>query len=403
MPAYQYKVLNREGKRETGVIASASEREAIASLEQKGFTVLALSLKREKAAAIKKRLKIKQRSLIAFSRQFATIIKAGVPILEGLKILSQQTDSPVLSEVINNIAKDIEGGFSLSQALERYPTIFSELYVNTVVAGEASGALDKILEELSFMMERDENIASEVKGALRYPLMTVIAIVAASLFLVTMVVPKFASIYSRLGSALPLPTQILISTSNFVIHYWYLAILLSVGAWYGFNKIINTKKGRIVWDTIKIKTPLFGELFIKMYMLRFTSMLSLLYDSGVPILKTLGIVSTTVGNKIVSKEVELMSKSVTEGKGLSSLLVKSKVFPPLVSNMMAIGERTGALSSMLRFVGDYYELDIKAMVKNLTSLIEPIMTVALGSVVLGMALAIFLPMWNMISALRKAG
>jgi len=400
MPKYAYRGLSTEGKTQTGSVTAGSEEEAVALVEKKGLSLLSISQTKE-IVIFNKGATVKSDHLVAFTRQFATIVKAGVPILEGLSILAEQTESPALKVVLKSMAKDIEGGSSLSQALEKHPAIFSEIYVNTVVAGEAGGVLDKVLERLSLVMERDAAIASEVQAALRYPFMTLIAIAGAVLFLVTFVVPKFASIYSRLGGALPLPTKVLMMTSTAVIKGWYILFPALGFLFFLFHRYINTKRGRWQWDSIKLKVPVFGALFLKMYMLRFASMLSVLYESGLPILRTLEIVGSTVGNVVLTREVEVMRRSVAEGKGVAGAILESKVFPPLVSHMVSIGEKTGAFAEMLNFVGDYYELELKSMVKNLTSMIEPIMTAVMGAVVLVMALAIFLPMWNMISVFKQ--
>jgi type II secretory pathway component PulF len=371
-----------------------------------GFVPISIALETRPALAlppglIKGREKVKPQHLVSFTRQFATIIKAGVPILTGLSALSEQTESSALKGTLTTIAKDVEGGSSLSQALDKHPAIFSELYVNSILAGEAGGVLDKVLLRLAEMLERDAETNANIKAALRYPAMTMIAMVLACLFLVIFVIPNFAGIYARFEAQLPLPTRILIGLNQVITHYWYIIVPVVVALGYTFSRYINTKRGRWQWDNLKLRLPVFGGLFLKVYMLRFVSMLDTLNESGLPILRTLEIVSTTLGNVVIAREVDLMRHSVADGHGIAGSIMESKIFPPLVAHMISIGEKTGALGDMLRAIENYYDLELRTTVKNLTSMIEPIMTAILAAVVLGIALAIFLPMWNMIQLFRK--
>ncbi|MBU0759949.1 MAG: type II secretion system F family protein [Candidatus Omnitrophica bacterium] len=406
MPTYKYKAQNMEGKIVTGSIVAPRETVVTARLDKQGYLPLSITLEKELIidfkAFFKPREKVKMRDLVTFTRQFATIVKAGVPILTGLKALSEQSETPVFAKVLKNIGQDIEGGSSLSQAIDKHPNIFSELYVNSVVAGEAGGVLDKVLLRLAEMMERDMETATDVKTAMRYPVLTVFAMIIASFVLVIFVVPNFSSMYARFETQLPLPTRILIAANYFITRLWYIGIPSLIAAGYGFYRFINTKIGRWQFDSLKLKLPVFGKLFTKVAMLRFATMLNVLNESGLPILRTLEIVSITIGNVVIGKEVENMRQSVADGRGISGSMMKSKIFPPLMGHMVAIGEKTGALLDMLNAISEYYDLEIKSTVKNLTTLIEPMMTAILGMVVLGMALAIFLPLWNMIKLFRGA-
>ncbi|MBU1006465.1 MAG: type II secretion system F family protein [Candidatus Omnitrophica bacterium] len=406
MPSYKYKAQTQEGKTVSGSIAAPTEAVVTARLNKQGYLPLSIALEKapilDLKAIFKPKEKAKPGELVMFTRQFATIVKAGVPILTGLEALSEQSESPMLSKVLKDVRQDIEGGASLSQAIDKHPGIFSELYVNSVVAGEAGGVLDKVLLRLAEMMERDMETSTNVTTAMRYPILTVLAMGIASFVLVVFVVPNFNSMYARFETNLPLPTRILVAANYIVTHMWYIFIPSLMGIGYAFHRFANTKIGRWQIDSLKLKLPVFGKLFTKVAMLRFATMFNVLNESGLPILRTLEIVSITIGNVVMGKEVENMRQSVADGRGISNSMMKSKIFPPLMGHMIAIGEKTGALSDMLKSISEYYDLEIKSTVKNLTTLIEPIMTALLGMVVLGMALAIFLPLWNMIKLFRGA-
>jgi type II secretory pathway component PulF len=318
-----------------------------------------------------------------------------------LGILSEQTESLTLKDVLKKVMHDIEGGASLSQAISKFPNVFSDLYVNSVVAGEAGGVLDTVLLRLAELMERDSETSANVRGALQYPIITLVAMSIASFILVIFVVPRFASIYGRFKEQLPLPTRVLIGANYLIVNYWYLLIAGAAAFGFLFHRYASTKNGRFQIDLIKLKLPVFGNLFMKVAMGRFSAMLMTLNSSGLPILRSLEIVSVTVGNAVIGREIELLRRSVADGRGISGSILESKVFPPMVGHMISIGETTGALDDMLASVASYYDLEVKSMIKNLTTLIEPIMTAVLGVVVLGMALAIFLPLWNMIQLFKK--
>lgn len=323
-------------------------------------------------------------------------------MVRSLKILSDQSEHKGFKQILEAIERDVEGGASLSKALNRYPKIFSDLYVNSVAAGETGGVLDLVLVRLATMLERDQQIASEVRAALRYPMMVSIAISAAVIFMLMFIVPRFAAIYGRFGKQLPLPTRVLIAAHEFLLKGWMIYIPVSAVAFFLFRWILSTSAGRYQWDRMKLDLPIFGVLFRKIVMTRFSSMLAFLYASGLPILKALDVISRAVGNVVIKREIEQLSRSVTEGKGLAGGLEKGRYFPALVRHMIAVGEATGKLDVVLSSVVAYYEQEVQHAISGLNSLIEPLLTFVLGIVVLGLALAIFLPMWNM-TQLFKGG
>ena len=409
MGIYVYRAVDLKGKIVKGRLEAKDEVEVSTQLAKLGYQPISISFKGEKAPFFLERLlkkgfkKVSRQALIVFTRQFATMIKAAVPIVEALKVLAEQAENSSLKEALHQIVRDIEEGSKLSEAMAKHPHIFSTLYVNTVVAGEAGGVLDKVLLRLAAVLEEEEETKTGIKSALRYPVMVVIALFAAVIVLSVFVMPQFIKIYQGFKAALPLPTQIMIFVSNSLRHYWYITIPLLVGVCLLFRFYINTPLGRRMWDNFKFNMPVFGKVYTKIVMLRFASMLNVLYQAGLPILKILDIVKITIGNIILAKDIDRIKKDVADGKGISGGILASKYFPRMVGYMVSIGEKAGALTTMLDSLCEYYSQEVKNALKNLTSLIEPMMTAVLGTVVMGMALAIFLPMWNLISIVKKGG
>jgi type II secretory pathway component PulF len=410
MPIYVYKAVDSQGKFVKGELEAASEVALTTDLAKKGYLPINISFKtKTKGLAAKSsqggagstRAGIDNKALVIFTRQFATIVKAAIPILEGLRVLAEQAEDPNLKKALLQVIQDVESGNSLSSGLAKHPGIFSELYVNTVVAGESAGILDKVLMKLSDMLEDDMETRTNISAAMRYPIMVVIALVIAVVILTVMVIPQFSKMYASANTKLPLPTQIMVFIGYVLTHYWYAVIISAIAIFFGVRMIISTPSGRFVWDNLKFKIPVFGKLYTKMTMLRFASMLNVLYQAGLPVLKTLDIVGLTIGNVVLSQEIERIKRDVADGKGISGGILNSKFFPRVVGYMVSVGERSGSLTLMLDSLCEFFDLEVKTMVKNLTTLIEPIMTAVLGLVVMGMALAIFLPMWNMIQLFKK--
>lgn len=408
MPTYIYKAADAKGKLVKGELEASSEIEVTTQLAKTGLMPISISFKSEKAKlfsaeTLQKGGKAGIKSIIIFSRQFSTIIKAGIPIVEGLTVLSEQTEDPVLKTALQQITNDVKGGISLSQSMAKHPGVFNELYVNTIVAGESAGVLETVLLKLSRMLEDDFETRHSISAALQYPIMVIIALITAVIVLSVFVVPQFAKIYLDAKIALPLPTQAMIIVSTILIKGWYILIPGSAGIFFLFKKYIGTPKGRFWWDGLKFKAPIMGEIYIKITMLRFSSMLSVLYQAGLPVLKIMDIVGLTIGNKVLTKETEKIKSALSDGKGISAAVLESRFFPRLVGFMISVGERSGSLPLMLDSLCEYFTLEVKSAIKNLTGLIEPIMTAVLGIVVMGMCLAIFLPLWNMISVMKQQG
>ena len=404
MPNYQYKSRDKFSKQSSGVMEGDNENAVAQRLIQMGFTPVSIEEVREVGRVFKfsgSSIRIKFSELNMFTRQLATLQKAGLPILLSLSALSEQAQNKVFKEVISQIIRDIESGSNLSGALEKYPKIFNNLYINMVASGEASGRLDEVLTRLAALSEHDETIRLRIKSATRYPIIVVIAMIIGFVVLTTLVVPRYAKIYAQYTTALPLPTQILLGINYAVTKLWWLVIIIGIAVHFTFKQYINTKIGRFTWDNLKLKVPVFGPLVLKLSISRFTRITGTLMRSGIPILKILDIASGSTGNEVVSKAIDNIKNNVMEGKGIAEPMKISGLFPPIVTQMVSVGEETGKLDELLIHVSNYYDEQVDYTINNLTSLIEPILIFVLGLAVLFMALGIFLPMWNLMSIFKK--
>ncbi len=405
MGNFRYKARSDTGKILSGAIEAPSEQAVIRHLEEMGYTPISVRSEKgsdKKEGGLFQRFeKVKGKDLVMMTRQMHSLIRAGIPIMTALKILEQQSESPPLTKILSQIQEEISGGSSFSDALRKFPKVFSDLYVNTVLAGETGGALPEVLDRLANLLESEQETRNAVKSAVRYPMIAIIVMVIAFIVMTTMVIPKFVTIFKQIKMDLPLPTRILIGMSNAINAYYYIIFPAIAGGIYGFIRFTKTKFGHYQMDKIKLRLPIFGPLFVKLAMFRFSKMLATLERSGVPILKIIEIVSLTVGNEIIGEELKDLREAVKDGKGISSVLMKKPIFPPMVSNMLAVGEETGRLDEMAESIAYYYDQEIKYMVATLTDLIEPLLTVFIAGGVLLFALAIFLPMWNLIDLTKK--
>jgi type II secretory pathway component PulF len=397
MPTFEYKAINEMGVEVKEVMEAPNSSVVAERLEKLGYLPLKIKPKTDFAnlEIFSKKSKVKSDQIIMFTRQLVTLLKAGVPLLSCLEALVEQTEDEGLRDIIQKIYVDIESGISFSEALNKHPKAFSELYINSIRAGEMGGALDEVLERLAQLMEHDQETQARVKSAMRYPIIVVVSLVVAIVVLMMLVVPKFIDLFEQVGVELPLPTRLLIGAHDILANYWYIILAVLSVLIVAFLKYIKTEKGAYQWDNFKINAPLFGDLNLKTAMSRFARMFETLNSSGLPILQTLDIVAKTVGNVVVGKELEKASYGILQGKGIALPLSQSKIFPPMVIRMISIGEQSGSLDNMLMNVSKHYDKEVDYAVKNLTSMIEPVLTVALGVIVLFLALAIFLPMWDL--------
>ncbi len=396
MPVFQYKAMSASGGVVQDELEAPNPAAVAEKLESLGYIPLNISRKKGGSSKLfEKKPRVKDNDIIVFTRQLVTLLKAGVPLLSALEALSEQTDNPVMREVIGKIYIDIESGISLSEALAKHPTVFEDMYVNSIRAGEMGGALDDVLLRLADLIEYDRETRSRIKSAMRYPIIVVVSLIVAVIALMMLVVPKFIDMFTQMNIELPLPTRILIAIYEAMSNYWYIGIALIALMIIAFKLWVKTANGRLIWDNVKLKLPIFGPLLMKSYMSRFTRMFETLNRSGLPILQTLEIVSRTVGNAAIGREIEKATIGIRRGDGIAMPLKQSKLFPPMVVRMIAIGEQSGSLDEMLHNISEHYEMEVEYAVKGLTSMIEPILTVGLGVIVLFLALAIFLPMWDM--------
>ncbi len=399
MPVFTYKAINTSGVIVENTLEAATTTEAGDKLRSLGYHPLHI---KSKSAGLNLEIfsnkpKIKVDDVIVFTRQLVVLLKAGVPLLSCLDALAEQAENESMREIIKHIYVDIESGISFSEALNKHPQIFEKMYINTIRAGEMGGALDKVLARLAELMEFDRETKAQIKSAMRHPLIIVISLGVAFISLMLFVVPKFIDMFAKLGVNLPLPTRILIGMYTVISGYWYIVVGVLMLAVITFKIWVKTPAGAYSWDLVKLKMPIFGSLIMKSTMSRFTRMLETLNSSGLPILQALDIVARTVGNEVIGKEIEKAAQGVRKGDGLAVPLRQSKLFPPMVIRMIAIGEQSGSLDEMLLNISGHYDVEVDYAVKSLSSMIEPIITVALGIIVLFLALAIFLPMWDLTS------
>jgi type II secretory pathway component PulF len=403
MADFEYKVRDKFGKLVTGVIEAEDTENAGSKLKQMGYVPIAVKAKAtgELLPQFMRRFqRIKFADINMFTRQLVTLQKAGLPLLTSLSATRSQTSSTILKDTLEEITKDVESGLHLSDALARHPKVFNELYVSMVKAGEAGGMLDEILERLAVLGEHEEQTRIKIQAATRYPIMVVSALAIGFLVLVTFVIPRFARVFGQFNIPLPLPTRLLIGIHYTVSHYWWL-MLIGIGLGiYGFAHFIKQEKGRLWWDGIKLKIPVFGPLFTKITMSRFARITGTLTRSGVPILQILDLTARGVGNIVIARTVETIKTNIQEGKGIAEPMRISGMFPPVVIQMVAAGEASGKVDELLLHVSGYYDSQVDYTIKNLTTLIEPILIFILGCVVLFMALGIFMPMWNLMQLFR---
>ncbi len=403
MAQFQYVALNRSsGQRVTGTIDVATEAAGTAILRERGLVVTQIQTAKVRGLNKKRsrRKKVSIDDLVIFCRQMATIVNAGLPLIEGLNILGEQMENPTFRGVVRQIEKDVEGGDTLTDALARHPRIFNPLFVNLVKAGEASGMLDEILAQLAIYLEKAASLQRKVKSATIYPtvVMTVAAIVV--IILMVYVIPVFEKIFQGFGAQLPTPTMILITISHFIRDYWYLLGGGLIAAGYLANRFIKTEKGRMLFDSALLKFPVLGTLFRKVGVAKFSRTFSTLLRSGVNILVALEIVAKTAGNKVIERAIDNMRSSIKEGESIAGPLKESGVFPPMVIRMIDVGERTGALDEMLTKIADFYEDQVDTAVAGLTQMLEPLILVFLGVIVGGILIAMYMPMFAMTNIIK---
>ena len=399
MPSYNYKALNAQRQEVSGTIDGVNEKSVTARLREMGlrpFEIVEQKESKGMSFSFGKKTKIKSEHLTTFTRQLATLLDAGLPLLRALAILVEQSATPALSELVEHIRTDIHGGASFSESLAKHPKVFNKLYVSMIKAGEIGGVLEVVLERLADFAEKDEALKAKIKSAMTYPvIMIVVASVVVTILMLT-VIPSFAQLFSKMKVKLPLPTQVLIFASNAMKNYWYLIFGSIAATIIGLKKYVQTDAGKKQWDTYRLKIPIFGDLQLKVIVSRFARTLGTLLQSGVPILQALEIVRDTAGNVMIEESINKVITSVSEGEGVAPPLHREAIFPSMVTNMIAVGEETGALDSMLMKIADNYDMVVDETVKGLTSMLEPILIVSMGIIVGFVVAALFMPMFQLV-------
>lgn len=406
MPTFRYRARDKHGSLFTGTVETTGRDAVAAQLDNLGYIPVEIRQEREGSNIgdwFQGLGGVGPQDLIIFSRQLATLISAGIPFMTSFEALIEQTESKRLKGVIAEVRNDVERGGAFSDALSKHPQVFSRLYVSMIRAGETAGVLDEILDRLATLAEHEAETRARIRAATRYPKIVLVAILVAFVILVTFVIPRFAALYANFKVSLPLPTRILIGINDLVHGYWYLILGGALLLFFGVRWYINTQSGRLWWDGIKIRLPVFGPIFLKTALSRFARIFGTLTRSGLPILQTLEIVSETVGNVVIARVVDNIRDSARQGRGIVQPMRVSRVFPPVVIQMVAIGEETGRMEEMLMKVSQYYDQEVEYSIRNLSTALEPLMLTIIGGMILFLALAIFLPWWNLISVFRGGG
>ncbi|MCM8782836.1 MAG: type II secretion system F family protein [Candidatus Omnitrophica bacterium] len=390
---YRYTAKDKNGRALTGTLETSSEIEAINELHRQELIVISIKAERKSLPVLKKK-KVKLEDLAILSRQLATLIDAGIPLVQALGILEEQIENHYLKMILLSVRKDIEAGVSLPDALSKHSDVFSELFINMAKAGETSGMLDEILDRLAAYFEKTSSLIRKIRSGLVYPAVVIVMAVLITAILLLKVVPTFKGIFEMLGGKLPLPTLILISVSDFLRRFFFLFMLILIGGGFLFRQYINTEKGRYEFHKKKLQIPVLGELFRKVAIARFSRTLSTLIKSGVNILNALEIVGKTSGNRVIEQAVNKCRDSIREGETIATPLANSGVFPPMVCRMISVGEKTGQLENMLIKIADFYEDQVDAAVAGLVSMIEPLVIAFLGIVIGGIVISLFMPVFK---------
>ena len=390
---FSYKAKESSGRVVEGLVEAEDQKAALARLRDQRLTVVEIAQKAKKTKFFKP--KVNNSDIVIFSRQLSTLVSAGVPIVQGLNILEAQAENPAFKTVVTGLRVDIESGLSIADAMRKHPQAFTELYVSMIKAGEVGGILDTILERLSAYLESSEALKAKVKAAMMYPAVVGGVAFMITIFLVLFVIPVFKDIFSGFGAQLPLPTRIMIGISDTLRHYIIYILAAAGGAGWGIKKYMKTEKGQEKIDEISLNLPVVGILLKKVAIAKFTRTLGTLIKSGVPILQGLETVAKTAGNKIIERAIYKSRDSIKEGGRIADPLKKANIFPPMVIQMISVGEETGGLDNMLNKIADFYDQEVDTAVKGLTSMIEPLIMVVMGFVIGAIVISMFMPMFSM--------
>lgn len=402
MPMYVWKGTNQQGKARKGEIEAKDQASAQQLLKRQGITPSTIKPKPkdilENVAFLQP--KVKTKDLILFTRQFSTMIDAGLPLMQGLEILANQCENPTFKKILAQIKNDVEGGSTFSDSLQKHPKVYDKLYCNLVAAGELGGILDTILQRLAAYIEKNAKLVAKVKGAMVYPSAIAVIAVLVVLVMLLFVIPVFAEMFASFGGELPGLTQSVMDMSTFLRQHWWKIGAVGAVLGFAFVKFKKTERGEYMWDRLLLNVPAVGPLLRKVAVAKFTRTLGTMLSSGVPILDGLDIVAKTAGNRIIEDAINQTRISISEGKNIAEPMMDSRVFPPMVCQMISVGESTGALDNMLGKIADFYEDEVDQAVETLTSLIEPLMMVFLGGTVGTMLIAMYLPIFKIAGAIE---
>lgn len=399
MAVFKYKALNANNEAISGLVEAANETLAVEILRDKNLSIVYLKEQKRIGGLGQLQIfnKVKTKDIVIFSRQFSVMISANVAMVQALKIVVDQTANIKLKGIVSEVADDVDAGARLSEALARYPKVFSNFYISVIRSGETSGKLDEVLGYLADEMEKDYDMMSKIKGAMIYPIFVFTGLLVVGMVMMIYVVPKLTDIIAESGANLPFATRVLIGTSDFLSKFWWLIILIIIGFIFGLRYYASQPRGKLALDYIKLRLPVFGKLFQRIYLVRFTRSMHTLIVGGVTITKSLKIAADVVSNEIYKELIDETVKQVEEGNSISSVFINSNEVPKMVSQMLSIGEKTGKLDIILKRVTDFYSREVSNIVANLMTLIEPIIMVIMGVAVGIMVAAIILPMYNMAS------
>jgi type IV pilus assembly protein PilC len=399
MPTFAYSARSATGELMSGEIDLPTRDEVVGYLVRQRLRPVSVNTK-AREINIQFGTGIKTREVVIFTRQFATMINSGLPLVQSLTILAEQTENKIFQKIIVQVLNDIQAGHTLADAMGKHPKVFTELYVNMVAAGEAGGILDIILLRLATFLEKNDALVRKIKGAMTYPAVMLFVVIMATTILLWKVVPVFAGIFTSAGMELPMPTRVVLGVSNFLQNYIFFMVLAAVAIVFLIRRYYHTQQGQLVIDRMLLHMPVLGDMLRKSAVSRFTRTLGTLVSSGVSILEGLQITARTSGNRVIHDAVMASRASIAGGATIAEPLKASKVFPPMVVQMINVGEQTGGLDDMLQKIADFYDDEVDAAVTALTSILEPIMIVVMGVVIGGMVVAMYMPMFDMISTVQ---
>lgn len=404
MPSYRYEAKNASGQVSSGIIAAGSLAAASQMIRSRGEYIIALAPadegQRKKVGEIQFSLGPSLRDVQSFTSQLAVMIRAGISLRAAVEGISEQTPNPKFKEMLIQIRKDVESGRQFSEALQRYPKVFSPLYINMIKASELSGGFSKMLDRIATYLDQQIDTRNQVRGAMVYPGIIAFMAVSVTVFLLTFVLPKFTALFKGKEALLPLPTKMLMGMSDFMIHYWYILILMAVALAWGFTLVLKTESGRVGWDRLKLTAPLFSKLFRALYISRSLHTMGQLINAGVPMLDTLAITADISGNIHYKRMWRTVYGAVKQGKKIAAPLQRTPLLPKSVIQMIGAGEESGKLGEVLDEVSDYYSRELRTVIKTVTAMIEPLMIVLMGVIVGFIAMSIILPIFKMSSLVK---